>query len=512
MRSRSGPSWPSTAAVTHVTGGFLGVDAFFCLSGFLITSLLLGEARHTGTIRLGAFWARRARRLLPALCLVLCFVGLYAWLAAPAGAYPGLRLDSLATLLYVANWHFVLQGQTYFQAALAPSPLTHTWSLAIEEQFYLVWPIVVLAIVKLRRSAATVLVVAAAGAVASTAWMAWLHQGGGDPTRLYYGTDTHAMTMLTGAALAAALALLAKGRDASSIRARGAQSVAVQVLGFGGAAVLGVMALKVTGTTPWLYRGGFLVAGVATAAIILSVVTVPRGILSTILGLGPVRYLGRISYGLYLWHYPLFLWLDHERTGLYGVRLLALRVGVTRRRRDRVLLPRRAPDPSRPRAARREGGRAHGDLGGRDRRDRRRHLARRGRSRAGQAPDPAPLPRPGAGAHHRGLDGAHPRHRDRPVDAPLRRQRDRPGDARLRRHGLGRPVRARHLDPDELAVPHRPRRAPHDLRDVAPRRGHVPPRRRRDPRGPLGDPQRAARRPGRSTSPSRASRPTSPRG
>jgi peptidoglycan/LPS O-acetylase OafA/YrhL len=315
--------------VTHVTGGFLGVDVFFCLSGFLITSLLLGEARHTGTIRLGAFWARRARRLLPALFLVLCFVGLYAWLAAPPGAYPGLRLDSLATLLYVANWHFILEGQTYFQAALAPSPLTHTWSLAIEEQFYLVWPIVVLAIVKLRRSPATVLVVAAVGAVASTAWMAWLHRGGGDPTRLYYGTDTHAMTMLTGAALAAALVLVTKGRDPSSIRARGSLNLVVQVLGFGGAAVLAVMALKVTGTTPWLYKGGFLVAGVATAAIILSVVAVPRGVLSAILGLGPIRYLGRISYGLYLWHYPLFLWLDHERTGLYGVRLLALRVGVT---------------------------------------------------------------------------------------------------------------------------------------------------------------------------------------
>jgi len=112
------------AGVTHVTGGFLGVDVFFCLSGFLITSLLLGEARHTGTIRLGQFWARRARRLLPALFLVLCFVGLLSWLASPQGTYPGLRLDSLSTLLYVANWHFILEGSTYFKAALAPSPLT----------------------------------------------------------------------------------------------------------------------------------------------------------------------------------------------------------------------------------------------------------------------------------------------------------------------------------------------------------------------------------------------------
>jgi peptidoglycan/LPS O-acetylase OafA/YrhL len=317
------------AGVTHVTGGFLGVDVFFCLSGFLITSLLLGEVRHTGTIRLGAFWARRARRLLPALFLVLCFVGLYAWLAAPAGAYPGLRLDSLATLLYVANWHFILEGQSYFQAALAPSPLTHTWSLAIEEQFYLVWPLVVLGLVKLRRSPALVLAVAVGGALASTVWMAWLHRGGGDPTRLYYGTDTHAMTMLTGAALAAALALVARGRDTMSIRARGAAGVVVQVLGLAGAAVLAAMALKVTGTTPWLYKGGFLLAGVATAGVLLSVVAAPRGPLGVALGVGPIRFVGRISYGLYLWHFPLFLWLDHERTGLYGLRLLALRAVAT---------------------------------------------------------------------------------------------------------------------------------------------------------------------------------------
>ena len=317
------------AGVTHVTGGFLGVDAFFCLSGFLITSLLLGEARHSGTIRLGAFWARRARRLLPALLLVLCFVGLYAWLAAPPGSYPGLRLDSFATLLYVANWHFILEGSSYFQAALAPSPLTHTWSLAIEEQFYLVWPIVVLGLVKLRRSPVAVLAVAVVGSLASTAWMAWLHRAGGDPTRLYYGTDTHAMTMLVGAALAASLAIVARRRDPSTLRARGAAGVVVQLVGLGGAAVLAVMALKVTGTTPLLYKGGFLLAGVATAGIILSVVTAGRGPLAVFLGLGPIRFVGRISYGLYLWHYPMFLWLDHERTGLYGVRLLAIRVGAT---------------------------------------------------------------------------------------------------------------------------------------------------------------------------------------
>lgn len=317
------------AGVTHVTGGFLGVDIFFCLSGFLITSLLLGEARHTGTIRLAQFWVRRARRLLPALLMVLCFVGLLSWLSAPVGAYPGLRLDSLATLLYVANWHFILEGSSYFKAALAPSPLTHTWSLAIEEQFYVVWPLLVVALVRLRRAPAALLAISALGAVGSTLWMARLFVPGADTTRLYYGTDTHAMTLLSGAALAAGLALLAAKRDTSTLRATGATGAAVQVAGIAGACVLAAMALKVNGETPWLYTGGFLVCGIATAAVILSAVTAPRGVLATFLGLPPIRFIGRISYGLYLWHYPLFIWLDHERTGLFGVRLLALRLGAT---------------------------------------------------------------------------------------------------------------------------------------------------------------------------------------
>ncbi|HLK45693.1 MAG TPA: acyltransferase, partial [Acidimicrobiales bacterium] len=321
------------AGVTHVTGGFLGVDAFFTLSGFLITSLLLGESRRTGTIALGGFWARRARRLLPCLLLVLCFVGLFSWLAVPQGQYPGLRLDSLATLFYVANWHFILQGSSYFSQVLPLSPLTHTWSLAIEEQFYVVWPLVVLAAVALfRRSAATVLlVVASAGALASTVWMRADAPGHlSDPTRLYYGTDTHAMTILVGAALACALALLAKGRDPSTLRARGALGVAAQALGGAGAAVLAYLAVTVDFKTPWLYlKGGYLLAGLAAAAVLVSVVTVPNGPLGRALSLPPVRFVGRVSYGLYLWHYPLFLWLDHAHTGFSGLHLLAVRVVAT---------------------------------------------------------------------------------------------------------------------------------------------------------------------------------------
>ncbi len=126
------------------TGGFMGVDAFFVLSGFLITSLLVGEWRQSLTIRLGAFWARRARRLLPALLMMLLFVAFFASVIVPKGTYGALRLDALSTLLYVSNWHFILVGSNYFNETASASPLIHTWSLAVEEQFYLLWPLIVL--------------------------------------------------------------------------------------------------------------------------------------------------------------------------------------------------------------------------------------------------------------------------------------------------------------------------------------------------------------------------------
>ena len=132
--------------IPHMDGGFMGVDAFFVLSGFLITSLLIGEWRQALTIRLGAFWARRARRLLPALLLMLLFVAFFASVIVPKGTYGALRLDALATLLYVSNWHFILVNSNYFNETSASSPLLHTWSLAVEEQFYVIWPLVVLGV------------------------------------------------------------------------------------------------------------------------------------------------------------------------------------------------------------------------------------------------------------------------------------------------------------------------------------------------------------------------------
>jgi peptidoglycan/LPS O-acetylase OafA/YrhL len=129
-------------------GGLLGVDVFFVLSGFLITSLLCRELQRTGAVRLGRFWAQRARRLLPALIVLLLGVAAYAYAFRNSIDVGAVRGDALSTLLYVANWHFILSDQGYFVQAAAPSPLLHTWSLAVEEQYYLIWPLVALFVVR----------------------------------------------------------------------------------------------------------------------------------------------------------------------------------------------------------------------------------------------------------------------------------------------------------------------------------------------------------------------------
>src|SRR4051812_1260724 len=185
----------------HLRGGYLGVDLFFVLSGFLITSLLLAEWEHDGRIALGAFWARRARRLLPALFVLIGAVAVYAATSPPALVPSALRGDALATLGYVANWHAVLAHHGYWELFAAPSLLAHTWSLAIEEQLYVVWPLVV--VVALRFGRRGLLWTALALAVASAVPMIIVHGPGDDTARAYSGTDTRAAAVLAGAALAA---------------------------------------------------------------------------------------------------------------------------------------------------------------------------------------------------------------------------------------------------------------------------------------------------------------------
>ncbi len=323
--------------IPHMDGGFMGVDAFFVLSGFLITSLLVGEWRQTLTIKLGAFWARRARRLLPALFLMLLFVAFFASVIVPKGTYGALRLDALSTLLYVSNWHFILVNSNYFNETAASSPLLHTWSLAVEEQFYVIWPLVVLGVMHFTRSLRALFALCCAAAVASATWMYVLYDGGQNTNRAYLGTDTRSQCLFIGCALAVGLVLLAQrsheeGRLAKGELwqpAGGTGRVLCGAIGLVGAVAAVALWVGTTSTTSFPYQGGFFLIGLAVGGVILSAVAAPRSIVPRVLSVTPVRYVGRISYGLYIWHWPIFIWLDHARTGLSGYELFAVRVLVT---------------------------------------------------------------------------------------------------------------------------------------------------------------------------------------
>lgn len=328
--------------IPGMSGGFIGVDLFFVLSGFLITSLLIDELGRTGRIDLTGFWIRRGRRLLPALVLMVLTVAI-AHELLPSDAVVGLREDAIAAFFWVANWRFVAQRTDYFTEAGTPSPLQHTWSLGVEEQYYFVWPLLLIAIaVALARLARrrdgwatvggvrlTVFLLASAGAAVSAA-AAEMLASDASRDRVYFGTDTRAQALLIGAAAAALLvgdwpALTAGWSVVRSRRGR----VLCWLLPLAGLAVLGVAAHRSTGTAAE-FRGGLLtVVAVAAIAVIAPVALHQNGPVERALAWSPLVWLGTISYGVYLWHWPVFLVLNGERTGWSGWALFAVRCGAT---------------------------------------------------------------------------------------------------------------------------------------------------------------------------------------
>jgi peptidoglycan/LPS O-acetylase OafA/YrhL len=333
------------AGLSWMPGGFLGVEVFFVISGYLISALLLAEWRRVGRIDLKGFWLRRARRLLPALYMLLVVVLAYCVVFLP-GEVAGLRGDVMAAVGYVTNWFLIFGRESYFESVGRPSLLQHLWSLAVEEQFYLIWPVVLavglgVGATSLRRR--RVLTVALVGAGASAMAMALLYTPGVDPSRIYYGTDTRATGLLCGAALAflwspqdryrtADKWTLLRGLGPSRLKRRWwpAMPLLLDTLGAAALAALLLLCLHLGEFEPFLYRGGFVLVALATVAVIAVVVHPRSWVVSRLLGSAPMRWVGVRSYGIYLWHWPVFMVTRPELDVPFGgLPLLTSRLTLT---------------------------------------------------------------------------------------------------------------------------------------------------------------------------------------
>jgi peptidoglycan/LPS O-acetylase OafA/YrhL/lysophospholipase L1-like esterase len=282
-----------------LAGGFLGVDLFFVLSGFLITGLLLDEHRRSGKVSLRSFWNRRGRRLLPALGAMLLAVVVVTTLIGDVNQRRDLSGGLLSAVFYVSNWNLIAQHQSYFDQFTSLSPLQHLWSLAIEEQFYLLWPIVVIAC--LSRSRKLLIGVTTVATLGSIGLMA-LFLGEGDPSRSYYGTDTRVFALLIGA-LGALFAW--------QLRPSGRKTFFAGVLGL---VTLAGAFLFINDSDRWMYQGGFVVF----ALVALGVIILASGntIVSKAMAHPILRKIGFLSYALYLWHWPIRVFATDIRMNL----------------------------------------------------------------------------------------------------------------------------------------------------------------------------------------------------
>jgi peptidoglycan/LPS O-acetylase OafA/YrhL len=305
-------------------GGFFGVDVFFGLSGFLITSLLIEETHLHGRINLPQFWRRRLKRLMPAIVVLLVGVNVISLFLQPPGLYTQLGADTASSLFFFSNWHFVVSQFDYFQYFNVSSPLGHMWSLSIEEQFYWIWPAFLWFV--LRRKVATWKLIALTIALGAASQALVLYQLGhhASISRIYYGSDTHLQGLVWGAVAAFLFARVRRQGGASA-------PVARMLAMLSPLALVGILICTHTvgSHSSFLYHGAFILVGICVSVLLLHLSTSTTSMLARLFSWGPAVFIGQISFSLYLWHYPIFRFLTRNTVHQTHYPLFGVRVFVT---------------------------------------------------------------------------------------------------------------------------------------------------------------------------------------
>lgn len=295
------------------TGGWLGVDVFFVLSGFLICSMLLRERERTHSIDYVRFLRRRARRLIPGLTLMLLSILVAGMFFETAGRRKDVAIDVVSSALQVSNWRLILANESYFAKVSTPSPIRHTWSLGVQEQFYFIFPLVLLLLFWRLRTYRAMALAFSVAALLSLGTMIALYEPGTDPSRVYFGTETRLFELLIG--VIGAIFLHQRGRKAAgkqTARPRNWSAEIEGIIGWSGLAALALLIywmFTVNEFSPWLFQGGIAIIGIMAMVIITAATSPFPNIVTRLLAIGPLMKVGDLSYSLYIWHWPVIIYL-----------------------------------------------------------------------------------------------------------------------------------------------------------------------------------------------------------